>query len=258
MPEYQGSVATELVVSHVRGLLGSGALKAGDRLPSERGLARQLGVSRPSLRAGLRSLAVMGIVQIRPGAGSFIAGGPPAFGGTALRFHAALHGFSRDQMFQARQVLEVSVAGLAAQHATPEDMIAVSDEATGMFASLADPQAFLLHDIAFHQAVAAASGNPILSALVNMVAEQFRELRQRTIDRAHDLKEAADEHRAIYLALRARDPDRARRAMRDHLERAYRDQTKEDTGAGAAAGGPEAPPDPLDARDGPRTDDGHH
>ena len=72
----------------------------------------------------------MGIVQIRPGSGSFIAGGPPAFGTTALRFKAALHGFTRDQMLQARQVLEVAVAGLAAQHATSEDMIAVSDEAT--------------------------------------------------------------------------------------------------------------------------------
>ena len=236
MAEYQGSVATELVVSHVRGLLSRGELKAGDRLPSERELARQLGVSRPSLRAGLRSLAVMGVVQIRPGAGSFIAGGPPAFGTTALRFQAALHGFTRDQMFQARQVLEVEVAALAARHATPEDMIAISDEATGMFASLTEPQAFLGHDIAFHQAVAAASGNPILSALVNMVAEQFREQRQRTINQARDLKEAADEHRAIYLALRARDADRARRAMRDHLERANRTQTTEAAGVGDPAG----------------------
>lgn len=241
MSEFHGSVATELVVSHVRGLLDRGQLKAGDRLPSERELARRLGVSRPSLRAGLRSLAVMGIVQIRPGAGSFIAGGPPAFGTTALGFQAALHGFSRDQMFQARQALEVAVAGLAAEQARPEDLIAVSDEATGMFASLDDPQAFLEHDIAFHEAVAAASGNPILSALVHMVAEQFRELRRRTIDHARDLKQAADEHRAIYLALRAHDAERARRAMRDHLDRAYRGQVLEDTGGDGGAR-PDAPP----------------
>lgn len=243
MSEQKGSIATELVVSHVRGLLDRGELRAGDRLPSERELARRLGVSRPSLRAGLRSLAVMGIVQTRPGAGSFIAGGPPAFGTTALGFHAALHGFSRDQMFQARQALEVAVAGLAAEHAKPEDLIGVSDEATGMFASLEDPQAFLEHDIAFHQAVAAASGNPILSALVNMVAEQFRELRRRTIGHAKDLKQAAEEHRAIYLALRAHDPERARRAMRDHLERAYRDQVREDTGSDGIEAAPGAPPE---------------
>ncbi|MCX6551147.1 MAG: FadR/GntR family transcriptional regulator [Acidobacteria bacterium] len=247
MAEVKGPDATQLVVSHVRGMLDRGELRPGDRLPAERELARQLGVSRPSLRAGLRSLSVMGVVQIRPGAGSFIAGGPPAFGTDALRFQAALHGFTRDQMFQARLVLEVAVAGMAAGHATSDDLIAVSDEATGMFASMTDPQMFLRHDIEFHRAIAAACGNPILSALVNMVAEQFREQRQRTIDRASDLKEAADEHRAIYLALRAHDAERARRAMRDHLERAYRDQQREDQRADPTAGppvGPEASVEP--------------
>ena len=233
MREHRGSEASALVVAHVRGLLDRGELRGGDRLPAERELAKTLGISRPSLRAGLRSLAEMGVVVIRPGAGSYIAGGPPAFGTDALRFQAALHRFTRDQMFQARLVLEVAVAGLAARHAAPEDMIAISEEATGMFASLDDPQAFLGHDISFHRAVAAASGNPVLSALVNMVAEQFREQRQRSIDRAHDLKQAADEHRAIYVALRARDADRASRAMREHLERAYRTQAEEDEGAEA-------------------------
>jgi GntR family transcriptional repressor for pyruvate dehydrogenase complex len=233
MREHHGSEASALVVAHVRGLLDRGELRGGDRLPAERELAKTLGISRPSLRAGLRSLAEMGVVVIRPGAGSYIAGGPPAFGTDALRFQAALHRFTRDQMFQARLVLEVAVAGLAARHAAPEDMIAISEEATGMFASLDDPQAFLGHDISFHRAVAAASGNPVLSALVNMVAEQFREQRQRSIDRAHDLKQAADEHRAIYVALRARDADRASRAMREHLERAYRTQAEEEEGAEA-------------------------
>ena len=233
MREHRGSEASALVVAHVRGLLDRGELRGGDRLPAERELAKALGISRPSLRAGLRSLAEMGVVVIRPGAGSYIAGGPPAFGTDALRFQAALHRFTRDQMFQARLVLEVAVAGLAARHAAPEDMIAISEEATGMFASLDDAQAFLGHDISFHRAVAAASGNPVLSALVNMVAEQFREQRQRSIDRAHDLKQAADEHRAIYVALRARDADRASRAMREHLERAYRTQAEEDEGAEA-------------------------
>ena len=222
-------------------MLDRGELKPGDRLPAERELSRQLRVSRPSLRAGLRSLSVMGVVQIRPGAGSFIAGGPPAFGTDALGFQAALHGFTRDQMFQARLVLEVAVAGMAAEHATPDDLIKVSEEATGMFASLDDAQAFLRHDIEFHRAVAAACGNPILSALVNMVAEQFREQRQQTIGRARDLKDAADEHRAIYLAVRGHDPERARRAMRDHLERAYRTQQGEDARGDVPGPAPQAP-----------------
>jgi GntR family transcriptional repressor for pyruvate dehydrogenase complex len=210
-------------------MLDRGELKAGDRLPAERELALQLGVSRPSLRAGLRSLGVMGVVQIRPGAGSYIVAGPPALGTDALSFQAALHGFTRDQMFEARLVLEVAGAGMAAERATSDRLVVISDETTGMFASMDDPQAFLLHDIAFHRAVASACDNPILSSLVDMVSELFRQQRRRTIDRAHDLKEAAEEHRRIYLAIKAHDSERARRMMSDHLLRAEHSQRTEDT-----------------------------
>jgi GntR family transcriptional regulator, transcriptional repressor for pyruvate dehydrogenase complex len=227
MGKYSGTTATELVVAHVRGLIDRGELKPGDRLPAERELARTLDVSRPSLRAGLRSLAVMGAIEVRPGAGSFIVAGPPVLGPEALQFQAALHGFTREKMFEARLVLEVAVAGMAAEHTTSDDLATISDEATGMFASMDDPQAFLLHDIAFHRAVAQASANPVLSALVGMVSELFREQRQKTIGHAHDLKDAADEHRAIYQAIRARDPVRARRMMTEHLERAGRAQAVE-------------------------------
>lgn len=222
--------AAELVVGRVRGLIESGDLRSGDRLPAERELARELGVSRPSVRSGLKTLAAMGVVQIRQGAGTFITAGPPVLGSEPLSFLAALHGFTRVQMFEARLVLEVTVAGLAAERArhTPEKLIAISDETTGMFASLDDPATFLEHDIRFHRAVAAAADNPILSSLVEMVSAMFRELRRRTIGRARDLKEAAEEHRVIYQAIRAHDPDRARRAMTDHLQRAQRSQALED------------------------------
>jgi GntR family transcriptional repressor for pyruvate dehydrogenase complex len=228
MTGFKGSAATHLVVAHVRGMIDRGELKAGDRLPAERELAQQLGVSRPSLRAGLRSLAVMGVVQIRPGSGSFFAAGPPALGTDALSFQAALHGFTREQMFEARLVLEVAVAGLAADRATPDRLMPISDETSGMFASMDDRQAFLLHDIAFHRAVASACANPILSSLVDMVSELFRQQRRQTINRANDLKDAAEEHRRIYLAIRGRDPERARRMMSEHLLRAEHSQQTED------------------------------
>ena len=132
-------------------------------------------------------------------------------------------------------MLEVSVAGLAAERASSEQLVVISDEATGMFASLDDPQAFLLHDALFHRAVAAASGNPILSALVNMVSELFREQRRQTISRASDLRESAEEHRAIYKAIRVHDPERARRMMNDHLQRAEHAQVIEETRSGEPA-----------------------
>src|SRR5450756_1662203 len=111
--------AVELVVRQVRRMIESGEVRSGDRLPPERELAQQLGVSRPSVRSGFKSLAAMGVVQIRQGAGTFITGGPPVLGSEPLSFLAALHGFSRDQMFEARLVLEVAVAGLAAERAAP-------------------------------------------------------------------------------------------------------------------------------------------
>lgn len=234
-------VAAELVVRHVRALIEGGALGPGDRLPPERELAVQVGVSRPSVRAGLRALAAMGVVQSRHGAGTFIRGGPPTLGSEPLSFLAALHGFSRDEMFEARRVLEVGVAGLAAERATGDQLATISEEITGMYASMDDPQAFLVHDIRFHRAVAAASGNPILASLVEMVSAIFYEQRRKTAAHGRDLKEAADLHRTLYNALRQRDPDRARRVMDDHLALARQRQAAEGTTAPPAAE-PVSPP----------------
>jgi GntR family transcriptional repressor for pyruvate dehydrogenase complex len=221
-------VAAELVVAHIRRLIDDGRLRPGDRLPAERELAQQVGVSRPSVRAGLRALAAMGVVQSRHGAGTFIRSGPPSLDSEPLSFLAALHGFTRDQMFEARRVLEVGVAGLAAERATGEHLAAVAEEMTGLFASLDDPLAFLRHDIRFHRAVAAASGNPILASLVEMVSALFYAQRRKTAERARDLRESADMHRAIYNALRAHDPERARQAMNDHLVTSLQRQQFED------------------------------
>ncbi len=87
-----------------------------------------------------------------------------------LTFLAALHGFTRDEMFEARRVLEVGVAGLAAARATGDQLASISEEITGMYASMDDPQAFLVHDIRFHRAVATAAANPILASLVEMIS----------------------------------------------------------------------------------------
>src|ERR671914_2531464 len=98
-PEPVGSAAvpegsTQQVVTHVRALIERGALRPGDRLPAERDLAVQIGVSRPTIRAGLRALAAIGVVRARHGSGTYIPDGPPALGTDALSFLAALHGFT--------------------------------------------------------------------------------------------------------------------------------------------------------------------
>jgi GntR family transcriptional repressor for pyruvate dehydrogenase complex len=212
----------EQVVARVYELIKREDLKPGDRLPPERELAKQLGISRPSLRLGLSSLISMGVLQSRQGAGTFIVDGPPALDSEPLRLLAELHGFSFDHMFETRSVLEVGAAGLAAERATGEQLATMSEEIAEMFVALKDPQQFLLHDIAFHRAVAAASGNPTLATLVEMVSAILYERRRDTIERAHDFDESLELHRRVYRAIRARKPDEAREAMREHIVRAQK------------------------------------
>jgi GntR family transcriptional repressor for pyruvate dehydrogenase complex len=152
-------------------------------------------------------------------------------------------------MFEARRLLEAGIAALAAERATPDDIATIADEVASMFAALDDPQVFLVHDIRFHRAVAAASGNPILASLVEMVSALFYEQRRRTAGRARDLREAAEMHRRIYEAIRGRDPGRASALMNEHLRLAQRFQEQEEAHAAGTAeapradGAPEAPPE---------------
>ena len=155
--------------------------------------------------------------------------GPPAFNTDALSFLAALHGFTREEMYEARRILEVGAAGLAAERATAEQVATLAEEVASLFASMQEPRVFLVHDINFHRGVAAASGNPIVASLVEMVSALYYERRRETAAGAseRDLRDAAEMHRRIYQAIRARDADTARRAMHDHLLQASRHQAQE-------------------------------
>ena len=227
LPAVEVQSTRDRVVDHVRRLIESGGLKPGDRLPGERDLALELGLSRPSVRSGLEALESMGVVVSRRGAGTFIADGPPDLGAEPLSLLASLHHFTPNEMFEARLVLEVGIAGLAARHAAAEHLAAMAEETTEMFASLADPAAFLRHDVRFHRAVAAGCGNRVLAALMEMVAAQFYELRKETVENARDLRDSAEMHRRIFRAIRARDADGARLAMTEHLKKAQHAQDLE-------------------------------
>jgi GntR family transcriptional repressor for pyruvate dehydrogenase complex len=221
--------ATEQVVAHVRTLIERRALRPGDRLPAERDLATQIGVSRPTVRAGLRALAAMGVVHSRHGSGTYIPSGPPMLGSEPLSFLAALHGFAREDMYEARRILEVEAAGLAAERATADQVASIAEEVASLFAFIHDPLRFLVHDITFHRTVAAASGNPIVASIVEMVSMLYYEQRKQTAKRATqaDMRDAAEAHRRIYQAIRARDGATARLAMHDHLVQASSHQSKE-------------------------------
>jgi len=220
---------SEQVVSFVRGLIERKQLRPGDRLPPERDLASRIGVSRPTVRMGLHALAAMGCVESRHGSGTFIPAGPPTLGSEPLSLLAALHDFTHAQMYEARRIFEVGAAGLAAECATPDHIASLAEEVASLFASMDAPHRFLVHDINFHRIVAAASGNPIVAAVVEMVSALYYQQRRATAEQAsdRDLRDAAGAHREIYRAIRARDPEAARRLMNDHLLRASAYQAEE-------------------------------
>ncbi len=223
------SQLTLQVVEHVRGLIASGSLHRGDRLPPERELARELKISRSSLRAGIGFLSAMGVLKSRHGAGTFVSSGPPALDSNSLNVLGTLHAFQPTQMFEARLVLEASIAALAAERATGEHIAELAEEVAEMYASLDDPHEYLIHDVRFHRAIARAAQNPILAALMETITANLYESRQVTVAHSSDLKESAEMHREIFRAIRSHNPTHARQTMEHHLKLSRAAQATEPT-----------------------------
>lgn len=221
------SQLTMQVVEHVRALISSGEVKPGDRLPPERELARKLKISRSSLRAGIGFLSAMGVLKSRHGAGTFVSSGPPALDSSSLSVLGVLHGFLPWQMFEARLVLEANVAALAAERATGQHLAELAEEVAEMYASLDDPQEYLIHDVRFHRTIARASGNPILGALMETITANLYDNRRLHVANSLHLKESAEQHREIFRAIRSRNTLQARRTMEQHLNEARMAEDRE-------------------------------
>jgi len=138
---------TELVVQRIKELLERGELKAGSRLPPERELADMLHISRPSLRTALKALSVMGIINAKPGAGTYIAESLPEVFTEPMRFMTLIHNTSDEELFEARRIIESGLAELAAERATDEDIKALNVEIEAMRANTADPEIYLKHEL---------------------------------------------------------------------------------------------------------------
>lgn len=205
--------AAERVIDYVRTRIERGELKPGDQLPTERELARRLGISRPSVRSGIRSLSAMSVIESRHGRGTYVCDGPPTLDDQPLHMLARLHKLSGDQMVEARKALEVAAAGFAATRATREQVQTLSTIVDSMSDAEQDPESFLAHQAEFHRTLAKASGNPILTALLDMLPLHPQTPRVVGRNRDERLRKILGAHRRVYLALRARDPIRSRAAM---------------------------------------------
>lgn len=223
-----GHPLTEQVIEHIRRSIAEHALNPGDRLPAERELAARLNISRATLRTGIGYLAAIGILRIRTGVGTFVADGPPEIGSLSFQMMRAMHGFDTRQMFEARMLLESSLAALAAERGRESDLTVISEEVTEMYATGNSPDEFLIHDVLFHRAIARASGNPVLAGLMETIAGALYEERRRSMEHRVNLRELAEVHREIYRAIRDRDAGNASRLMRQHLETAARASQRAD------------------------------
>jgi GntR family transcriptional repressor for pyruvate dehydrogenase complex len=215
------------VVNHIRERIEDGTLQPGDKIPPEREFARKLKISRASLRTGIGYLAAMGVMKVRHGVGTFVADGPPEIGKSSLGLLGALHGFKSWQMFEARMLLESNLAALAAERGKEEHFTAMAEEVAEMYATIDDPAEYLLHDVRFHRAIAQASGNPILAALMETITTALYDERRKTAELSRDLKDSAEKHREIYRAIRARNAAEARKVMESHLQLAKTAQEHE-------------------------------
>ncbi len=211
---------TELVVQRIKELLEQGELKAGSRLPPERELADMLSISRPSLRTALKALSVMGIIRAKPGAGTYIADSLPEVFTEPMRFMTLINNTSDEELFEARLIIEAGLGELAAERATSADLRALSVELEAMRHTLDDPEQFLLHDVRFHQAIARAAGNRVMSGVMDTVAHLLYQMRREFISQASDFHEAIAWHEKIYEALKKRDPKRTKETMTGHLRAA--------------------------------------
>lgn len=216
---------SDLVIDGIIELISSGDLAAGDRLPVEKELSEKLGVSRGTLREGVRALSAMGVLEVRQGSGTYVTAldlsrilAPVT---TVIDLQAAHH--SAD-LQQVRQVLEMEAAYLAATRMTAEQL----EEAESILANVeclvgeqGSPSArerFLDADLRFHSLIALASGNPILDSLLTAVSGRTARTRLwRAVLQENVQQRTHDEHRAILGALQRRDPDGARLFMGAHI-----------------------------------------
>jgi DNA-binding FadR family transcriptional regulator len=209
------------IADQIRALVRSGEYTAGQRLPPERDLARQLGVSRPSVREALIALEVEGLVEVRIGSGIYVLG---AGNGHDGEVQAASGPF---ELLRARWIIEGECAALAAKSAKKEHIAAIEDALKQMQRIMeTDKVQPLAADRLFHLRIAEATGNGALVAVVKMLWEErtgplFAQL-EHHYDSPDQWTRAIAEHRVVMDAIAKRDTAGARAAMQRHLDRAYK------------------------------------
>ena len=219
------------IADQIRDLIRSGEFVAGARLPPERDLAKQLGVSRPSVREALIALEVEGLVEVRIGSGIYVLGpsvkadgleGPGA-DAAAAEVHATAGPF---ELMRARYPIESECAALAAKSAKKAQIAAIEEALEAMERDFDQEKQPLDADRLFHLRIVEATGNGALVAVVKMLWEERMGPLYQRLEHHYDTpvlwSAAMAEHRAVLKAIAEHDVPAARLAMQRHLNKAYK------------------------------------
>ncbi|MDP9256070.1 MAG: FadR family transcriptional regulator [Actinomycetota bacterium] len=199
-------------------LLAVRELPPGTKVPSERELTKELGVGRSTVREALNGLAMLGVVEIRHGQGVFVTGDPPQFSEPSAIASALERGVT-NEFIEARLIVEVEVARLAARRRTDEDLAAMAAALVVQEKRLGgDIDAIVETAASFNVLLADCAHNEVLRAMI----QSFVTLMVERGPRVYSLEGFGEwdlqEHRGLYAAVRDRDAERAAKLMREHIE----------------------------------------
>lgn len=189
-------------------------LRPGDRLPPERDLAERLGVSRATVAQALVALEVLGVIDVQHGNGAVLLYRPSsAVVLRGLREHAD----RLPDIVDARSAVETKLAALAAARRTPEDLTAVEAALEVMARDIDRGGRGLEGDELFHAAVTAAAHSAVLARLMTLISDLVRETRIESLSQEGRPERSLESHRAIARAIRDQEPEKASRAMLEHI-----------------------------------------
>jgi len=212
---------TDIIIHQIKGLLSSGVLKPGDRLPAERALVERFGVGRGYIREALKKLEFYGVLKTRPQSGTVVA----SLGVKALEgLISNVLNLEKDDLvslMETRALLEIQAARLAADRASAGEVQELNRTHNEFQKQVGAGSSGLEEDLMFHLKVAECSHNSVLRSLIGLITPDIITL-SRSYDTCRDGRflVAKKEHEAVLRAIRSREPERAAAAMEEHMRRA--------------------------------------
>lgn len=207
----------EEIVRQVKTMIAEGRLTSGDRLPPERDLAEKFLVSRTSVREALRALESLGLIEIRPGEGTFVR---EVSVETLIEPLALVMASQREaiaELFEARRLLEPAIARLAAARATPEEIQDMERILDAQAREIAAGRTGLAQDAAFHAAIGTAAHNRAITRIANALMDLLAQSREEALNMPGRPTRSHEDHRRIVDAIARRDAEGAGEAMADHV-----------------------------------------